>query len=144
LPSPQSRPGTLDPGHWEEKVIPLSTLLAATNPRPAGTNVAANHDYWLARCEGFRVQSADGGIGVIERVGYRSSPAHAAFLLVRSGVLGGTALVVDADDVLEVDARRRKVRLRRGYRATGVATRPGLISRLRHQLTPHLPRRVHP
>jgi hypothetical protein len=123
-------------------VIPLSTLLAATTPRPASTQFAAGHAHWLARCQGFRALSEDGGIGVIERVGYASSPPRAAFLLVRRGILGSSLVLVEADDVLEIDPRRRTVHLRPGYRETAVAPAPGVMSRLLHQLiAPSLPSR---
>lgn len=75
----------VDGADLEDRVIPLSTLLAATNPRLSGTAYAAGREYWLARCEGFRVLSDEGTIGVTERVGYRRSVAPAAFLLVRGG-----------------------------------------------------------
>jgi hypothetical protein len=130
---------------WEEKVIPLSTLLAATTPRPAGTQYAADHDYWLAQCEGFRALSDDGDIGVVEHVGYRSSPTRAAFLLVRGGMLGTRSVVIGVDDVREVDARRRTVRLCLGYRQTALAAPRGLRFKLRHHLIPaSLLRRAHP
>jgi hypothetical protein len=136
--------GLVDGVDLEDRVIPLSTLLAATNPRLSGTAFAASREYWLARCEGFRVLSDDGAIGVIERVGYRTSAAPAAFLLVRGGMFGTSAVLIDADDALDVDARRQTVRLRRGYRETAVSIGPGALSRLlRRLMPPSLPRRAH-
>lgn len=89
--------------------------------------------------------SQDGRVGVVERVGYRSSHADAAFLLVRGGLLRASMVVIDAADVLEVRPERSVVRLRRGYRATPVECPPGAVSRLLHQMIPTaVPGRAHP
>jgi hypothetical protein len=43
-------------------------------------------------------------------------------------------VLIDADDVLDVDARRQTVRLRGGYRETAVCIGPGVLSRLFRRL----------
>jgi hypothetical protein len=45
-------------------------------------------DYWLHRCEGFRVVSPDGEIGTVKGVLFRSS-LEPELLEVRAGLLAG-------------------------------------------------------
>ena len=71
-------------------------------------------DYWLARCEGYRVLSTDGHLGTV--FGVRLDPETGALvaLRVRSGLLRRHLLIVPIDEVIGIDARRHIVYVRNG------------------------------
>jgi len=126
-------------------VIPVSILLAATAPRPARTELTANLDYWLARCQGFSVATEDGKLGVVQSIGYRPGCTGQAILLIHGGVFAGRSSLIEARDVVGIDAKRRRVDLRLGYRETPVAPVPGFLARTIQRLIPQVQlRRAHP
>jgi hypothetical protein len=69
--------------------------------------------YWLARSEGFRVDTPAGRLGIVELVMLRARPDEPDALVVRVGVLGRRLVVVPVDDVADVLPRRQRVMLRR-------------------------------
>jgi hypothetical protein len=67
-------------------------------PRP----LAWDRDYWLCRCEGFKVDAPAGRLGFVEAVRFGSRLDRPDELLVRGGILGNRRLVVAVADVDEV------------------------------------------
>jgi hypothetical protein len=68
-------------------------------------------DYWLHRCEGFRVESPDGEIGTVRGVRFRSS-LEPELLEVRAGLFGRRSLLIPVEQVEQVIAKERRIILR--------------------------------
>lgn len=73
---------------------------------------AFDRDYWLCRCEGFRVESGRSRVGVIEEVRYRRFHDRPDELVVRGGLFGTRVALVPIEDVLEIVPRQLLVRVR--------------------------------
>ena len=73
-----------------------------------------DRDYWLCRCEGFRVDSPTGRLGLVEAVRFRSRLDRPDELLIRAGILGTRLLVVAVSDVEAVIPRQERLVLRFG------------------------------
>ncbi len=69
--------------------------------------------YWLARCEGFRVDSPEGRYGLVEAVMFRVRPDDPDALVVRTGRLGRRLVLVPIEDVADVTPRRQRIDLAR-------------------------------
>ncbi len=69
--------------------------------------------YWLARCEGFRVDSPEGRYGRVEAVMFRVRPDDPDALVVRTGRLGRRLVLVPIEDVADVTPRRQRIDLAR-------------------------------
>lgn len=67
--------------------------------------------YWLTHCEGYRVDSAAGRLGVVEEV-LMSSRGKKPILAVRAGLLGRRVLLVPAPEVDFIVPRAKRVWLR--------------------------------
>ena len=65
-------------------------------------------DYRLCRCEGFRVDSPGGRVGVVQEVIFRSRIDRPDALAVRTGFLG-RLLEIPVDDVAEVSFNEERV-----------------------------------
>jgi hypothetical protein len=65
-------------------------------------------DYWLRRCEGFRVESPDGFVGWVEEVWLGAD--HEPEVLVLRGPHGRRLLSLAGEDVA-VDPRRERIAL---------------------------------
>jgi hypothetical protein len=65
-------------------------------------------DYWLEHCEGFRVDSPNGRIGLVAQV----LPASET-LVVLAGRLGTHTLLVPFDEVVRVRAHEQRIDLER-------------------------------
>jgi hypothetical protein len=78
-------------------------------PRP----LAWDRDYWLCRCEGFRVEAPTERLGVVEAVRFGSRLDRPDELLVRGGVFGNRRLVIPVADVEEIAPRQQRLVLRR-------------------------------
>src|ERR671931_1216907 len=74
-------------------------------PRP----LAWDRDYWLCRCEGFRVDSPTGRLGLVEAVRFGSRLDRPDELLIRGGILGTRLLVVSVSDVQAVMPRQERL-----------------------------------
>lgn len=67
-------------------------------------------DYWLGHCEGFRVDSPDGRVGIVELVlGKEDEPVA---LAVREGLFALHTIVVPIEDVAEVQPYAERIILR--------------------------------
>ena len=78
-------------------------------PRP----LTWDTDYWLCRCEGFRVDTATGRVGVVAGVRFRSRLDRPDELLIRGGVLGRRTLVVPVSDVETILPQQQRLVLSR-------------------------------
>ena len=65
-------------------------------------------DYWLHRCEGFRVESPAWRIGTVKGVRFQSS-MKPELLEVRAGLLNHRLFLIRVDDVLEILPRQRRI-----------------------------------
>ena len=73
-----------------------------------------DRDYWLCRCEGFRVDAPTGRLGLVAAVRFGSRLDRPDQLLVRTGILGNHLLVIPVSDVDAVIPRQERLVLRRG------------------------------
>ena len=78
-------------------------------PRPLSWDT----DYWLCRCEGFRVDAAAQRLGVVEEVRFRARLDRPDVLVVRGGLLGSRVLPVPVTEVKEVIPREQRLVLAR-------------------------------
>ena len=66
-------------------------------------------EYWLRRCRGFRVDSADGRIGTVENVRFDDPPAEPQALVVRVGLIGKRLLIVPVSEIRAILPRQQLV-----------------------------------
>ena len=81
-------------------MLPLGTMLRATHL--SGGQVSGSQGSRLARCEGFRVDGADGRVGTVTGVRTGSDGAP-AWLDVRTGLIVRRHLAIKIEDVRSVD-----------------------------------------
>jgi hypothetical protein len=70
-----------------------------------------SHDYWLGHCEGFRVDSPEGRLGIVEAV-LTDEDDEPTALVVREGLFALRTVYVPIADVAEVQPRGERVVLR--------------------------------
>lgn len=98
----------------EEEPQVTATIQAA----PAHVSEATfDRDYWLSHCEGFRVETANGRLGIVEEV--RSRGEHEVVLAVRAGLLGRRLLLVSGRDVDFIVPRAQRLWLHSPPRIVG-------------------------
>jgi hypothetical protein len=90
--------------------------MAAGPQRLSGA--ASNGDYWLRRCEGFRVDSPDGRVGFVEEVRYASRLDRPDVIAVRVGLLARLLLIVPVGEIAEILPREERIVLHRSPRPT--------------------------
>ncbi len=73
---------------------------------------AFDRDYWLMRCEGYRVQAGDARAGVVDEVRFGSRLDRPDLLAVRTGRLVRRVVLVPVEEVEEIDPHARLVRVR--------------------------------
>jgi hypothetical protein len=69
-------------------------------------------DYWLCRCEGFKVERAGTPLGIVEEVRYRSRPDRPDVLVVRGGRFGTRSFEVAVEEIDKLLPRQGRVLLR--------------------------------
>jgi hypothetical protein len=69
-------------------------------------------EYWLHRCEGFRVESPNGQIGKVHGLRFKGS-IEPELLEVRTGFLGHRVLLIPVERVEEILPREKLIILRR-------------------------------
>jgi hypothetical protein len=67
-------------------------------------------DYWLCRCQGFRVDGPGGRIGRVRGVRFGAS-AQPEVLEVQAGLLGRRRFLIPASDVVEAVPEQRRLLL---------------------------------
>jgi hypothetical protein len=83
------------------------TSLDTSDPRDS----AYGRDYWLHRCEGFRVESAKGEVGTVKGLRFKGS-TEPDFLEVRTGLFGRRVLLIPVERVEEIVPKEKRVVLR--------------------------------
>ena len=78
-----------------------------------GRALAAPDPYWLARCEGWRVETPAGRLGTVRRLLYGSRLDTPDALLIRGGVLRRREVLVDTHSVEEIIPAEGTLRLKR-------------------------------
>lgn len=82
-----------------------------TAPTPA-VRPEFDRGYWLAHCEGYRVDGSEGRIGFVEEVRANPTDPEAPLLAVRAGRLGRRVMVVPSEAVQFILPRARRIWLR--------------------------------
>jgi hypothetical protein len=90
--------------------------MAAGSQRPS--DAASDFDYWLRRCEGFRVYSPQGQVGKVEEVRYASRCDRPDVIAIRCGLLGRPLLIVPVGEVEEILPREERIVLHQSPRPT--------------------------
>jgi hypothetical protein len=83
------------------------TILDTRDPRDS----SYGRDYWLHRCEGFRVESARRVIGTVHGLRFHDS-IEPELLEVRTGFLGRRVLLIPVERVEEIVPKEKRVVLR--------------------------------
>lgn len=100
-------------GRGRLMLLPRATLLALTADRPTPaqpiTAARAGGDYWLGHCEGFRVQSPEGEVGVVESVVYAADAGRPTYLAVTGGRLRLRTALVPCSEVVSINARQTRL-----------------------------------
>ncbi|MGZ4408768.1 MAG: hypothetical protein ACXVY6_08265 [Gaiellaceae bacterium] len=93
---------------------------AAPRPLTVAPTPAAEFDraYWLAHCEGFRVDAAEGRIGFVESI---RDGGSAPILSIRAGRLGRHVLSVSAANVAFIVPRAERIWLTSPVQLVGSA-----------------------
>ena len=121
-------------------LVPRATLLAlaADHPPPAQPTIPAGGggEYWLGHCEGFKVQSPEGQVGVVESVVYDADAGRPAYLAVTGGRLLLHTALVPCGEVVSIDPRQTRLDVQ------ARPARPSLRTTLagRHERPATLPR----
>ena len=79
-------------------------------PRP----VRFGRDYWLRRCEGYRVDGSDGKIGSVESLSFGRRHDRPDALVVRAGLFRPQRTTVPVEDVETILPRQRRLVVRQG------------------------------
>jgi hypothetical protein len=102
------------PGRTQTDVVSAFERAINALARGGGEAIRAGEDmsvYWLRTCEGFRVDSDNGRVGIVEEV--RLSPGkRPQALAVRTGLFRTRVEVVPVSDVERVIPRKKRVLLR--------------------------------
>jgi hypothetical protein len=105
--------------------------MAAGPHRPRGG--ASDLDYWLRRCEGFRVDSPQGRVGFVEEVRYATRCDRPDLIAVRAGLLGRRLLILPVAEVAEILPGEELLVLHRSPRPTATERPQNLPARSREQ-----------
>lgn len=93
-------------------------------PRPQATARASasefDREYWLAHCDGFRVDAAEGRIGFVETV-CSAGEDTATILSIRTGRLGRRLLSVSSANVAFIVPRAERIWLASPVQIVGSA-----------------------
>jgi hypothetical protein len=101
--------------------------MATSFQRPRGA--ASNVDYWLRRCEGFRVDSPQGPVGFVEEVRYASRLDRPDVIAVRAGFLGRLLVIVPVGEIAEILPRHELTVLHRSPRPNRGSARGSGLNR---------------
>jgi hypothetical protein len=73
-----------------------------------------DREYWLRHCEGYRVDSAGGRVGLVEEVRHAVGSGHPESLAVLAGMLGRRRLIIPLSEVAEIVPHAQRVFLKPG------------------------------
>lgn len=68
-----------------------------------------NTESWLAQCQGFRVDTPDGRMGVVEEVLEGADPGRVAALVVATGLFIPRSVLVPRESIVAVEPRRKRI-----------------------------------
>ena len=71
-----------------------------------------DEDYWLCRCEGFRVDSPTGRLGVVAGVRFGSRLDRPDELVVRGGLLGNRIIIIPVSEIVDVRPPEERIALK--------------------------------
>ncbi len=108
-----------------------ATLRVADEEEAMNGNRLEGQAYWLAHCEGFRVDAPGGQLGRVEAVISRDGREGADALVVRGGMLGGRLVVVPADEVARIMPRKERIALRASPQVGGTEFLSEILARAR-------------
>jgi hypothetical protein len=92
----------------------------AAGSRPAPEpGPSIDREYWLAHCEGYRVDSPGGRIGLVEEVRRAAGGERAESLAVLAGMLGLRRLVIPVREVEAIVPHAERVLLKTGATILG-------------------------
>jgi hypothetical protein len=94
-------------------------------------HVDDKRDYLLSRCHGFRVESDDHPIGIVEGVRFGSSATRPDLIEVRAGRLGRRLILVPVEQVEDIIEEEEAVLLRASQAPADLAH--ALLARLRER-----------
>ena len=80
-------------------------------PRPS----VFDDDYWLCRCDGFRVDGPSGRIGIVADVRFRSRLDRPDELVVRGGLLGNRVTIVPVNEITKILPRHARIVVSGGH-----------------------------
>jgi len=83
------------------------TGLDSSDPRDS----AYGREYWLHRCEGFRIESAGREVGSVRGLRFTGS-IRPGLLEVRTGLFGRRVLLIPVEQVDQIDPKARRIVLR--------------------------------
>jgi hypothetical protein len=69
-------------------------------------------EYWLAHCEGYRVDSAGGRVGIVEDVRRAQGAERAESLALLAGMFGRRRLIIDVGQVNAIVPHEQRVLLK--------------------------------
>jgi hypothetical protein len=71
-----------------------------------------HRDYWLCRCQDFRVEAANRCVGRVAELRYRSRVDRPDALAIRVRRFGRRLLVVPVEEIVDIDPAGRRISLR--------------------------------
>lgn len=80
-------------------------------------------EYWLAHCEGYRVESPGGRVGIVEDVRHAEGAERAESLAVLAGMFGRRRLIIDVRDVSAIVPYEQCVLLKADAKIVGTELR---------------------
>jgi hypothetical protein len=80
----------------------------ATIDIPDPRRSSYGQDYWLHRCQGFRVESPDGDVGTVKGLRFRDS-IEPELLEVRTGLFGRRVLLIPVERVEQIFSNERRI-----------------------------------
>jgi hypothetical protein len=108
------------------------TQRRTVDPHPS--RVSLERDYWLCRCDGFRIDSPAGSVGIVEGLRFGSRVDRPDLLAVRAGLFGRRLLLIRVEEVDRIVSDEQRIVLRDAPRQPGDQIRKQLdrwLSRLR-------------
>jgi hypothetical protein len=103
----------------------------ATEEKAMNVHPLEGKAYWLAHCEGYRVDAPGGRLGRVEAVISRDGSEGADALVVRGGLLGGRLVVVPVEEVDRILPRKEQIVLRASPQVGGTEFLPEILERAR-------------
>jgi hypothetical protein len=77
----------------------LVSVVDAPMQHASGGSDGVEDDYWLSHCEGYRVESSGGRIGLVEEVRRAADNGQAESLAVLAGIRGLRRLVIPVSEI---------------------------------------------